>query len=88
MHIERHDNHTRTITVHVDEAVMIFHKDGVTYDGPNPMALAKNPKVFEEFLEKAPHLANWFDCAEIVYRRTTEGDGEPWDLHDDFDARN
>ena len=88
MHIERHDNHTRTITVHVDEAVMIFHKDGVTYDGPNPMALAKNPKVFEEFLMKAPHLANWFDCAEIVHRRTTSGDGEPWDLHDDFDARN
>ena len=71
MHIERHDNHTRTITVHVDEAVMIFHKDGVTYDGPNPMALAKNPKVFEEFLEKAPHLANWFDCAEICLLYTS-----------------
>ena len=88
MHIERHDNYTRTITVHVDEAVMIFHEGGVTYDGPNPMAMAKNPKMFEEFLKKAPHMANWFDCAEIVHARTTSGDTEPWDRPDDFDARN
>jgi hypothetical protein len=52
------------------------------------MALAKNPKAFEEFLEKAPHMANWFDCAEMVHRRTTSGDVDPWDLHQDNDARN
>ena len=88
MHIERHEKLTRTITVHADEAVMIFHKDGVTYDGPNPQALAKNPKAFKKFLEMAPHMANWFDCAEMVHARTTSGATEPWDHPDDFDARN
>lgn len=88
MHIERNKDKTRTITVQADEAVMIFHKDGVTFDGLNPRELARKPEEFQKLLEMAPHLCNWFDCAEMVHARTTSGDTEPWDRLNDFDARN
>ena len=88
MHIKREERGTRTITVHCDEAVMIFHKDGVTFDGLNPRVLAQKPESFKQLLEMAPHMANFFDCAEMVYERTYDSDGEPWDLPDDFNARN
>ena len=88
MHIERNKDRTRTITVHADEAVIIFHKDGVTFDGLNPRVLAQKPEEMQKLLEMAPHLCNWFDCAEMVHQRTHCGDGEPWDAVDDFDARN
>jgi hypothetical protein len=73
----------RTIDVGPDECVMVFHKDGVTYDGPNPQELSKNPKMMEKFLLANPHLMNWFDSVEMVHDRVTNGDGVPWDLADD-----
>ena len=73
----------RTIEVGPEECVMVFHKDGVTYDGPNPQELAKHPEMMQKFLEANPHLGTWFDSVEIIHERVTNGDGEPWDLAHD-----
>ena len=88
MHIERNEDGTRTITVHADEAVIVFHKGGVTFDGLNPKVLAEKPDKMQKLLEMAPHLCNWFDCAEMVHQRTNSTDGVPWDTVDDFSQRN
>ena len=54
----------------------------------NPRALAHDPEKFKKLLKMAPHLCGFFDAVEMVHERTTDGDGEPWDLMDDFNERN
>ena len=88
MYIERKEKGTRTITLHADEAAIIFHEGGVTFDGLNPRVLAEKPEAFKELLEMAPHMMNWFDCAEMVHKRTYGDESEPWECSDDYNARN
>ena len=89
MHIKRGKKAgERTIELQPDEGCIIFHRDGVTFDGMNPRQLAQDPEKFKKLLDMAPHLCGFFDAVEMIHARTTDGDAEPWDLMDDFNARN
>tara|TARA_B100000614_G_C14530725_1_gene486413 strand:- start:395 stop:664 length:270 start_codon:yes stop_codon:yes gene_type:complete len=89
MNIERNEKEgTRTITLAMNEAAIVFHHEGVTFDGLNPKALAKNPEAMTKILEVAPHLCDFFDAAEFVHTRINEENRTPWNATDDFTGLN